>query len=218
MPRTSIASAILLLTGAVAGAQATSPKDVLDNARARAGAMTNTRIAFNQEIRNPLTGNSYKSHGIILIGKKGEISVTFDGTGGDRLVSDGETMWIYMPKSAPGQAVRLDAKGKRLPINPIDALRADGTNPRVEEEKSDLPGSRLIVMRTTGGNTPLSRFWIRSSDFHAKRIETTDANGLVRTIEIGRVTRGVKPPAKAFKFTPPKGVLVIEPERAGRIR
>ena len=88
------------------GAQTVSPIDHAVNTYA---TMRTSRMIFTQTITNPLTGVTSTSRGEMQQQVPGKIAVRFTEPPGDRIVSDGQYLWIYLPSSAPGQVIRSPA-------------------------------------------------------------------------------------------------------------
>ena len=117
------------LAAATAGAQA--PVDVaLDRAVSAYRSVHSLRASFDQALSNPITGRSSQAKGELLVKRPGRISVRFTEPAGDRIVSDGKFVWIYLPSGAPGQVIRARAdaaKGTGMDVS-TELLTAPRTN------------------------------------------------------------------------------------------
>jgi outer membrane lipoprotein carrier protein len=199
-------------------ASAPTPAAVLARARAEFATVRSARAEFTQELKNPLTGRAMQSRGTLLQRKPGRIAVTFTEPAGDRIVSDGTTLWVYIPSSAPGQVIRMPAGaggtgGIDLAATVLDASR----------EGYDLAdaGARTIDGRATRGVTltgqagadvpfPRATVWIDEADATVREVAIVDAAGVNRVIRIVAWEKNAAVPDSAFRFTVPRGVRVVE--------
>ena len=101
--------AALIVLGGAAGANAQSPTAVMDRAVKRYTDMKSMSADFRQTITNPLTGTTAVSRGVLLRKDPNLLAITFSDPKGDRIVSDGTSLWVYLPSSAPGQVMKLPA-------------------------------------------------------------------------------------------------------------
>ena len=195
-----------------------TPAAVLGRARAEFSTVRSARAEFTQEIKNPLTGRAMQSRGTLVQRKPGRIAVTFTEPAGDRIVSDGTTLWVYIPSSAPGQVIRMPAGaggtgGIDLAATVLDASR----------EGYDLSdaGARTIDGRNTRGVTltgkagaevpfPRATVWIDDADATVREVAIVDGAGVNRTIRITRWEKNAAVADSSFRFVVPRGVRVVE--------
>ena len=97
--------AAIIVLGVAADANAQSATAVMERASKRYADMTSMSADFRQTITNPLTGTSAASRGTLLRKDPNLLSITFSDPRGDRIVSDGTNLWVYLPSSAPGRPV-----------------------------------------------------------------------------------------------------------------
>jgi outer membrane lipoprotein carrier protein len=217
--RRTIPAALFAVTLAAAPATAQTPGDAaLDRAVAAYAKVQSLRATFDQSLANPITGRSASAKGELLVKRPGRISVRFTEPAGDRIVSDGEYVWIYLPSGAPGQVIRTRA----------DA--AEGTGMDVSTELLTAPRAKFEIAdngaATVGGRatrivslTPRSprnysraRLWIDDKDGVVRQLELTENSGVVRTLTFRTIQLNAKIAASAFKFDVPKGAKVYDSE------
>ena len=216
MRRTSsIALLAGALTAAAAGAQ--TPADAaLDRAVAAYRNVQTVRATFDQTLANPLTGRSSQAKGELLVQRPGRISVRFTSPAGDRIVSDGEYVWIYLPSGAPGQVIRARANASEG--TGMDVSTELLTAPRSKFDVSDAgaatangrPTRIVVLVPHTARNYTRARLWIDDSDGVVRQLELTENSGVVRTIVFRTIQLNAKIPASAFKFQVPKGAKVFD--------
>ncbi|MCU0626594.1 MAG: outer membrane lipoprotein carrier protein LolA, partial [Gemmatimonadaceae bacterium] len=80
---------------------------LLDRAAAQVQRSGGFRAPFTQRIGNPILGSTVASAGTYSQRGPGVFSVDFTQPAGDRIVSDGTALWIYVPSATPGQVLRL---------------------------------------------------------------------------------------------------------------
>ena len=211
-----IIAAILVLGGG-AGVQAQSPETVMERAVKGYTDMRSMRADFRQTITNPLTGTSFVSHGVLLRKDPNLLSITFSDPKGDRVVSDGSSVWVYLPSSAPGQVIKMPAGGTSMGMvdpgglflsSPASryAISAGGTG-TVSGRKTTV--LNLIPKRA---NSAFSRakVWVDASDYTIRQFEIVDANGLTRVVTISNVRPNAAIGSREFQFSPPKNDRVID--------
>jgi len=199
-------------------APAVDPAAVLARARAEYATVRTARAEFTQEIRNPLTARTLQSRGTLLQRKPGRIAVTFTEPAGDRIVSDGTWLWVYIPSSAPGQVMRLPAGDGGTGV--VDLAGTVLEAPREGYALVDA-GAREIDGRATRGVTltgkpgaevpfPRATLWVDDRDATVREVAVTDASGVLRTIRLVTWEKNAAVDASAFTFTVPRGVRIVE--------
>jgi len=94
----------LALSSAPLAAQ--SADSALDRAVAAYATVKTARISFTQTIDNSLTGTTATTQGELQQRRPSRFAVTFAEPSGDRIVSDGQWVWVYLPSTNPGQVIR----------------------------------------------------------------------------------------------------------------
>ena len=172
---------------------------------------------FDQRIVNPILGRTVTSRGVFLQQRPGRIAVTFSDPDGDRIVSDGKHLWVYLPSSTPGQVLKLpaDAEGAVVP----DLLGALFDAPRRTftisgGEAATIDGQktrRVVLVPRVASSVPFQRatVWIDDQDPRPVRVQLLDEQGVERTITLTSWSPNAALPVNAFTFIPPKGVKVV---------
>jgi outer membrane lipoprotein carrier protein len=212
-----IITAILVL-GTAAGAQAQSPEAVMDRAVKGYADMRSMRADFRQTITNPLTGTKATSHGVLLRKDPNLLSITFSDPKGDRVVSDGSTLWVYLPSSAPGQVIRMPAgtDGSMGMVDPGGLfLSSPSSRYTISGGGAATIGGRKttvvnLVPKRSNNAFSRARVWVDAADYTIRQFEVVDANGLTRLVTISNVRPNAAISASSFTFTPPKGARVID--------
>ena len=174
------------------------------------------RAVFTQRVKNPLTSSETPSAGSYLQRGPGVFSVNFTQPAGDRIVSDGRTLWVYVPSATPNQAIKM-------PVGPgapggIDLVGQFFTSPARKFNVSDggtapVGGAslkKLVLVPKSDLGFTRAVLWVVPSSGVLKQLEVTEASGLVRTLSFTTITRGVTLAADAFSFSVPKGVMVVD--------
>ena len=217
--RRTISAAVVALAFAATAASAQTPGDAaLDRAVAAYAKVHSLRATFDQSLSNPVTGRSAQAKGELLIKRPGRIAVRFTQPSGDRIVSDGKFVWIYLPTSAPGQVMRApadDSQGTGMDVS-TELLTAPRTKFDIADAGAATAGGRatriVVLTPRTPRNYTKARLWIDDRDGVVRQLELTENSGVVRTISFRTIQLNAKVPASAFKFEVPKGVKVFDSE------
>jgi outer membrane lipoprotein carrier protein len=215
--RRPLALALALVLGAASSA-AGRQADLLDRAVARWATVKTARATFEQTIVNSLTGNTLTATGEYQQQRPGKLSVRFDNPATDRIVADGKQVWLYLPSSAPGQVIRspLGAGG----TGTVDLTAQFLTEPRarytVTTGGTASVGGRpthvftLVPKVPKGAAFTTATVYIDDADATIRQFEVTEPSGLRRKVRLTSFRTNVPVDAKAFVFTPPAGVRVVE--------
>ena len=220
--RRTLSAAVIAVVVATTAASAQSPGDAaLDRAVTAYRKVQTLRATFDQSLANPITGRSAKAKGELLVKRPGRVAVRFTEPSGDRIVSDGTSVWIYLPTSAPGQVMRASAdaaQGTGMDVS-TELLTAPRTRFDVADAGAATVNGRAtrIVALTprTARNYTRARLWIDDADGIVRQLELTENSGVVRTITFRTIQLNGSIPASAFKFEIPKGVKVFDADQAG---
>lgn len=217
--RRTISAAVVALAFTATAAGAQTPADAaLDRAVAAYAKVHSLRATFDQSLSNPVTGRSAQAKGELLIKRPGRIAVRFTQPSGDRIVSDGKYVWIYLPTSAPGQVMRAPAdasQGTGMDVS-TELLTAPRTKFAVADAGAATANGRatriVVLTPRTARNYTKARLWIDDADGVVRQLELTENSGVVRTIVFRTIQLNAKVPASAFKFEVPKGAKVFDSE------
>ena len=216
------ARAILMVATALPASAPLSAQSIADAEAAYTRVATSwstTRTLqanFDQSITNPILGRTVTSRGVFVQERPNRVSITFTEPAGDRIVGDGKSLWVYLPSSTPGQALKLpaDADGAivadllgQLLDTPRRAFTITGGE-RVSIDGRSTRRVQLVPKSTS--SVPFSRatLWLDDMDARPVRVQVLDQQGVDRTITLTSWSPDVTLPKDAFTFVVPKGVKV----------
>lgn len=212
----SIAFSVVLGAAAATGVQAQSLGDLVDRAAAEHAKMRTAKVQFTQVITNPLTGNRINARGQVLRKAPDLLAITFTDPAGDKIISDGRSVWVYLPSTSPGQVIKMTPGGSEAErLDPASQLlRSPRSRFNIADGGTASVGGRStrVVLLTPKGRESFSRakVWIDTRNSLVRRFEVTEPSGLVRNVTLTSIQANVVVPASAFRFTPPRGVRVID--------
>ena len=98
---------LLLATIALAAPPATAQTvtAVLATAEATYHEIETLHAEFTQMLVNPMMGDETTT-GTLYLSPPGRFSMRFSQPEGDRIVADGEWLWLYTPSTTPNQVIR----------------------------------------------------------------------------------------------------------------
>lgn len=198
-------------------ASAQSPLATVDRAVAAWSKVKTARADFVQTLTNPLVGSSATSEGEFVQSRPGKLSIQFT-EGGDRIVSDGKVLWIYMPTSAPGRVIRRSAvDGAQVPI---DLTGQFLTEPRRRYDIADAgtdavdgaPAHVLTLTPKKGVDSPFTRarVWVLDRDATIRQFEVVEQSGVTRRVRLKSLELNVPVSRATFEFQVPKGARVVD--------
>jgi len=197
----------------VAGAQASA---LLERTASLYTGARGLKAEFTQRVRNPITSSETPSAGQYLQRGPGVFAVRFSEPAGDRIVSDGRTLWVYVPSATPGQVLKMPV-GASAPGG-VDLVGQFFTAPSRRFSTTDggvvtLNGTSLRkLLLTPRGDAGFSRavLWVLPATGVLRQLEVTEHSGVVRTLTFTTIMRATTLPADAFTFTVPKGITVVD--------
>ena len=214
----NVLTAAVLLAAAPAVAAAQGADAAIDKAVAAYEKAKTARATFEQTITNPLTGTTVTSRGEFERKHPDRFVFRFTEPKGDIVVSDGTSLWVYLPSSQPGQVIKMPATGgvaggldvasqffseprKRFTIGDGGAATIAGSATRavklVPKEAQTAPFQRATV-------------WVDAQDGTLRQFEVVEQSGLTRLVKITNMQTNVAVSDAAFRFSTPKGVRVID--------
>jgi outer membrane lipoprotein carrier protein len=211
----AIASALTLASSA--GASPPRQADLLDRAVAAWAKVKTARATFEQTIVNPLTGTTLTSTGEYQQRRPGKLSVKFDNPATDRIVADGQYVWLYLPSSVPDQVIRspLASSG----TGTVDLTAQFLTEPRKRYVVTGA-GTLVVSGRPTHGYTLVPRekgaafktatVYVDDADASIRQFVVTEPNGVQRTVRLTSFRPNAPVDPKAFVFVMPPGTRVVE--------
>lgn len=187
----------------------------LDRAVAAYRNVRTMRASFEQSLVNPITSRTTTARGVILVMRPGRIDLRFTDPAGDRVVSDGRTVWLYLPSTQPGQAIRTSAAEGAAGLDvSTELLTAPRTRFTVSDGGASTAAGRPARIVSLVPRTPRAftraRIWVDDRDGLVRQLELTEPSGLVRLVRFDTLQLNVKTPASAFRFTAPTGVRIVD--------
>jgi len=176
------------------------------------------RASFTQAVTNPITGSAMESRGTLQQKKPNKLAITFTDPAGDRIVADGKFVWVFLQSATPGQVIRMastdvGAAGTDLIGQFLGTPRSKYDATDAGSERIDGRTARALVLTArTGQRLPFIRakVWVDSADALIRRFESTDADGITRTVRITAMSPNAPVQSDAFTFRVPAGVRIVE--------
>ena len=181
-------------------------------------ALSSVRAEFRQSITNPITGTNSTSRGVLLRKDPNFLSINFTDPSGDRIVSDGQSLWIYLPSTAPGQVIKTSARGNNA-LAMVDPGGAFLSSPETRYTMSGggtatIAGRKMNVVnlapKKSNGVFTEAKVWVDAESSYIRQFEVTDANGLKRVVTITSIQPNATVAASEFRFTPSKNMRVLD--------
>lgn len=188
---------------------------VLERAVASYAAVRSLRATFAQTITNPMIGRPDSSRGELFLVRPDRFAMRFTHPAGDRIVVDGQWLWLYLPSSVPNQAVR-SAIPEAGPAGPN--LFAQFLDRPTERYRATYLGEVYIggALHDLVRLEPRSDMGFRRAELAIGRsdgvirvVDLVDSSGLGRRLEISDVAANVEIPAAEVSFSPPAGTRVV---------
>jgi chaperone LolA len=211
-----IQHAALLTIAAATGLRAQGPWPILDHASAIYQTVQTLSADFVQVIENPMVGPPDTTRGRLYQQRPSRFAMRFDVPPSDRIVADGKYLWLYTPSTTPGQVIRsripdTGTTGPNLIGQFVERPRERYTARYVRADST--AGEWLDVVALTPRDSALpysgATIWVGRTDGLVHRLEIDESSGQVRRVWLSRLQLNVTVPVAEFRFTPPKGVAVV---------
>lgn len=217
----TIAMTLAAASAAPAAASAQESADrVLERAVATYAGMRTVRASFEQTIANPLTGSDMVAHGEFQRQAPNLVSIRFSDPAGDRIVSDGRVLWLFLPSTNPGQAFKMPLSADGIGVlDPTALMREPKSRFDIEDGGSARIGefaTRVLTLTPKTTTEPVSRatLWIDGQGF-VRQFEVVETSGITRRIRMLSIRPNAAVDRSLFSFTPPAGVRVVDQTRGG---
>lgn len=218
LPMTALRYSFVILAAAAPCVAAQSTDQVLDRAVAAWGKVRTARATFEQTITNSLTGSTGNARGEFQEQRPNKLAIRFIEPPGDRIVSDGSAVWLYLPSSSPGQVIKRSAADASA--IPLDITGEFLTDPRgryvVASAGSatvaghDAHALSLTPKADTQAPFTKATIWVDDDDGLIRQFETVEQSGVTRRVRITSLELNVPVERSTFTFTPPAGVRIVE--------
>lgn len=173
------------------------------------------RADFTQTLTNPRTGTNFRSAGEFLQRGTQQFAFRFTEPAEDRIVADGEVLWLYLPSTAKGQVLKVPRAaggGIDLAASVLRDVRRRYVVAPAGDSTIGGRATKAVRLTPRGNDAPFTRatLWIDPASALILRATLTEPSGLERVLVFTAIRTGVRLPADAFVFTPPEGVRVID--------
>lgn len=196
--------------------QPNAAEAALSKAVAAYADVRTARATFEQTITNPLVGSKLNSRGEFEQRRPNKFAFRFSDPKGDRIISDGKFVWVYLPNSQPGQVMRiaLDDGG----AGSLDLIAEFFESPKTRYNVKDggattIDGRAARAVQLTpikAASFTKATVWIDVENGKLLQFEADEVSGITRRVRITSFVPNVTVNNSAFVFTPPKGVRVVD--------
>jgi outer membrane lipoprotein carrier protein len=179
------------------------------------------RGTFEQTVTNPLTESSANAHGDYAQERPNRLSIRFRAPQTDAIVSDGQSLWIYLPSSAPGQVIKRPAADRSsVPIDLtgqfLDSPRSKYTIAAAGTKTVDGHATHAVTLTPKPGAAATftkATVWIDDDDSIIREFESTEQSGVVRHVHLTSVEVNAPVERSMFTFKIPAGTKVVDQTR-----
>lgn len=219
-------SVLLVLAPAPVAAQAPSggpdvsagsedPNHLLEQASRRYEGLDAFCAEFEQERIVPLLSQTTRSAGTLCQMRPGYFLMDFSDPAGDRVVSDGESLWIYYPSMDEDQVIRTRLGGAGGTFD-FHAEFLDDPTHRFDVR---YLGTETVTGRTTHVISlepraavayEEAKIWLEEERGLIRKVEIVEENESLRRVVLSdiRIEPGLEP--GRFSFEPPPGAQVLD--------
>jgi outer membrane lipoprotein carrier protein len=189
-----------------------APATVVDKLQARYDTTKAFRADFRQNTKVAAVGEGEEARGTVAFKKPGKMRWDYVAPEGQRIVSDGRTLWIYQP--ADRQVVKAAFQAAFVSTTPVSFLAGVGRisdDFRAESDPRGCSAGRIYVTLVPKNTQDLGSLGLAvdAQTFDIVEAAVTDPIGNVTTLGFVNVERNVEIPDAEFSFAVPPGVDVI---------
>lgn len=187
---------------------------VLATAEATYRDIQTLHAEFTQMLVNPMMGDETTT-GTLYLSPPGRFSMRFSQPEGDRIVADGEWLWLYTPSTTPNQVIRqsIPEMGPATPNlfgqfvdNPLERYHA--TYVGVDSAAGYRVENVRLVPRVEG--IPFRSVVISlSADGMLRKVNIVEDSGQRRTLVFDSIVVNAPIPEEELIFRVPKGTRVV---------
>lgn len=196
------------------GVGAQGATEVLEAASERYASLDGFCADFKQMVEVTLLRQTTRSRGELCQLPPDRFEMRFTDPEGDRVVADGEDLWVYFPSTDEGQVFRhhLGATDGRFDLhgeflsNPGERYRA------THEGRESVNGTDthvLLLEPVESARYQKARVWIDTANHLIRKLEIHDDADSIRIIELSNLRLNPVISSDRFHFDPPSGVQVI---------
>jgi outer membrane lipoprotein carrier protein len=200
-----------------------NPQAVVDQVQAFYDKARTFQSDFHQEFLVKAYNQTKTSRGHVTFSKPGKMSWAYDEPAGNRVVSDGSTVWVYQASDKqlyesainqsqyPAAVSFLTGTGKLG--DSFNFTLRDGNDPAQKKTALGFPGG-WVLLGTPKAATPSYQkvlFYVDKATSQVLRVLILDGQGNTNTFtfDAPRVNDPVDP--GQFTFTPPPGTNIVRP-------
>ncbi len=207
---------LLLVTIALSAppAAAQTVTAVLATAEATYRDIETLHAEFTQMLVNPMMGDETTT-GTLYLSPPGRFSMRFSQPEGDRIVADGEWLWLYTPSTTPNQVIRqsIPEMGPATPNlfgqfvdNPLERYHA--TYVGVDSAAGYRVENVRLVPRVDG--IPFRSVVISlSADGMLRKVNIVEDSGQRRTLVFDSIVVNAPIPEDELIFRVPRGTRIV---------
>ena len=203
--------ALALAPEAAAAQTATA---VLATAEATDHQIETLHAEFTQMLVNPLMGNETTT-GALYLSPPDRFSMRFSKPEGDRIVADGQWLWLHTPSTTPNQVIRqaIPEVGPATPNlfgqfvdRPLDRYYA--TYAGIDSVTGYRVDNVRLVPRVEG--MPFRSVVISlSADGMLRKVDIVEDSGQRRTLVFDSITVNAPIPEQELVFRVPRGTKIV---------
>lgn len=217
-----VVAALAVLAGGSASAQDATAASadpealaILEDASERHAAVDGFCADFHQLRVIPIMDREAESEGELCQLDPGYFRMDYREPEGDRVVADGEYVWVYYPSSDPRQVIRsTPAPGRHRFDFHAEFLSDPGERyvPSLEG-RDEVDGHPVHVLALDPREETVfrsARLWIDVEEGFIRKVEVEEENESIRIVELSdlRVNPGLTP--RDFAFQVPEDAQVID--------
>jgi chaperone LolA len=173
---------------------------------------------FTQVVINPMVGEPDTTRGRLYQQPPGLFAMRFTQPKGDRIVADGRSLWLYTPSTTPDQVIRTPIPKTGTTGPNLIGQFVDHAHDRYQARylRSDTLSREgvtdVIALNPKDQSVPYRTavIWIARSDSLIRRMEISEETGQQRIIVLRGLQVNVAVPVGEFKFSVPRGVIVVD--------
>lgn len=208
-------AACLIAASSSVGQTAESVLRAAENAYRRVNTLQAT---FHQTIINPMLGGPEASYGVLFLAPPDKFAMRFEDPEGDRVVADGQYLWLYTPSSIEDQVIRtpIPTTGAATPNlfgqfvdrpferYTVSYVGQDTVNDATVDKIRMVPKSEEIPFRE-------AVIHVARADGVLRAIDLVEESGQKRQLVFLNFKFNSTIPAREVSFDPPRGVRVVVP-------
>ncbi len=207
-----------LCSSGVATVHAQNAAEIVGRSARVYRSLGSLRADFEQKIEDPMLDTTLTSRGTLAQSGQSKLAMRFSSPPEDRIIIDGEHVWVYTPSTTPGQVLRL-ALPSGGPVYGFNVLSWILDRPaeryRMRYIRADQVSGRAVDVVELVPNVPELPFaravvWLDRDDALPRRLEISERLGGIRTITLSRLRVNDNVPESTFRFDVPQGVRVVD--------